>query len=441
MARPQRAGWLQHEPFDDSGDLDAAPGAYKGEDSAPPFTFRRARQNMVWIYGVGLVFLVFSVGSLVDSDPHGVEWVIRIGNVAAIAICYVLTAWACDLSLRQRWAFVLGFNALLLATFPFMGWGFIYYGIYVSIMLSTLIPWRHARIAILLVSVIIMTIALLTQEWAALSIGLTGLFVGWATGAGIERGRISRQLDRSRQQVSVLAVAAERERIGRDLHDILGHSLTAISIKAGLAAKLVDHDRAAARAEISDIEEIARQALGDVRSTASGYREVRVPIEIASARSVLMAAGIQAQTPSALEPMSEEVSELFGYLVREAVTNVVRHSEAGTCTITVSAGRVTVSDDGRGFTMSRTTCGSGLEGLSQRFERAGGRLVVSSRPGVGTEVRGELQADLSASAARGDRGAGTPDGLRRAERTAAVESEGPVAQPGPVAPSTPVAPR
>ena len=437
MARLTWMGSYRQQPFDDSEDPDAAPGAYKGEDAAPPFSLRRAQQNMVWIYAVGLVFLVFSVGSLIESDPHGVEWVLRIGNVTAIAACYVLTAWVCDLSLTQRWLFVLGFTALLLCTFPFMGWGFIYYGIYVSIMVSTLIPWRQARVVIVIVSATIMTIALLTREWAALSIGLTGLFVGWATGSGIERGRISGQLDRSRQRVSVLAVAAERERIGRDLHDILGHSLTAISIKAGLAAKLVDHDRAAARAEISDIEEIARQALGDVRSTASGYRDVRVPTEIASARSVLMAAGIEARTPSAVEPLSEKASQLFGYLVREAVTNVVRHSEASTCTIAVSAGRVSVVDDGKGFTLSRTTCGSGLEGLSQRFEAVGGRVVVDSRPGMGTEVRGELVA----STAQREQRVTTADPLGRAERAASADTAEAGARSGPVAPVTPVGPR
>jgi two-component system, NarL family, sensor histidine kinase DesK len=197
-------------------------------------------------------------------------------------------------------------------------------------------------------------------------------------------------------------VAAERERIGRDLHDILGHSLTAISIKAGLAGKLVDHDPDAAKAEIGDIEEIARQALADVRSTATGYREIRVATEIASARSVLLAGGIEARVPTAVDALPAEVSELFGYVVREAVTNVVRHSEATTCTIEVSPRGVTVQDDGRGFAPSSTVCGSGLEGLAHRMEAVGGRLVVESRPRGGTSVRAELdQAPTPAAATRG----------------------------------------
>jgi two-component system sensor histidine kinase DesK len=196
--------------------------------------------------------------------------------------------------------------------------------------------------------------------------------------------------------VAVLSVAAERERIGRDLHDILGHSLTAISIKAGLAARLVDQDATAARSEIADIEDIARRALDDVRATASGYREVSLATEIASARSVLLAAGVEARVPSAVEPVPRAVSELFGYVVREAVTNVVRHSEATTCTVELTRDSVSITDDGRGFVPGAPTGGSahaggsGLNGLAARVDAAGGRFSVRSEPGRGTVVRAEL---------------------------------------------------
>jgi two-component system sensor histidine kinase DesK len=391
MASQTWRGFLRLEPFDASEDPHAAPGAYKGDDAAPPWSLRRAGQNRIWIYTVGVVFLIFSVGSIIDSGPTGVQWVIRIGQVVGIAVGYVCAAWVCDLSLTFRWCYVAAFTALLLSTFPFMDWSFVYYGIYVTILLSTLIPWRQSRVAILISSLIVMVIAVAIQEWAALSIGLTGLFVGWASGAGMEAGRLSRKLEDSRRRVSVLAVSAERERIGRDLHDILGHSLTAISIKSGLAGRLIEHDPAAARAEMADIEEIARQALADVRSTATGYHEVRVASEIASARSVLMAAGIEARVPSAIDPLPPEVSELFGYVIREAVTNVVRHSGATWCVVTVDAEAVTVSDDGRGCAKPGSCSGSGLQGLAHRLGAAGGSLLVEPRPGGGTVVRGQRQ--------------------------------------------------
>ena len=190
---------------------------------------------------------------------------------------------------------------------------------------------------------------------------------------------MSYRLAEAEQRVSVLALAAERERIGRDRHDILGHSLTAISIKSGLAARLVDHDPAAAGERLRGGSDVARQALADVRSTASGFTEIRVTSEIAGARSVLLAAGINANLPTAVEPMPSEVSELFGYAMREAVTNVVRHSDADSCTVTVDARQVTVTDDGRGFPAGRFRWVAGARRAGGGGRRRAGRQL-GARP-------------------------------------------------------------
>ena len=164
-------------------------------------------------------------------------------------------------------------------------------------------------------------------------------------GAGLEAGRVGAKLSRAEQRISTLAVVAERERISRDLHDILGHSLTAISIKSELAGRLVSSDPPGARAQMAEVED-RPAGLADVRATASGIREVRVATELASARSVLLAVGVEARVPSAVPQLPEGVNELFGYVIREAVTNVVRHSEASQCTIDVGEHHVSVADDG-----------------------------------------------------------------------------------------------
>src|SRR5699024_6857746 len=119
------------------------------------------------------------------------------------------------------------------------------------------------------------------------------------------------------------------------LHDILGHSLTAVAVKAGLASRLTGLDPEATREQLREIEQVARQALADVRATAGGYREVRLATEIAGALSVLEAGGVRCTASTALPTMSDATSEFLGYVVREAVTNVVRHAAADTVDIVV----------------------------------------------------------------------------------------------------------
>jgi two-component system sensor histidine kinase DesK len=277
----------------------------------------------------------------------------------------------------------------MLSTVPYAGWNFVDFSVYLSVMLATLIPWRSARWAILVWNAVVLATTIFDPNMGPVILAAMGVLVGGATGGGIEAGRVRRHLGQAEQRVSALAVAAERERIARDLHDILGHSLTAISIKSGLAARLAEQDPAAAVAQMTEVEQIARVALADVRATTTGLREVRLATELASARSVLPAAGVEAITPSAVPPMSPADSELLGYVVREAVTNVVRHAEAARCTITVEDRAVTITDDGIGLRRSRGS-GSGLAGLRRRLAQAHGRLTVSAGVAGGTIVRGEL---------------------------------------------------
>jgi two-component system sensor histidine kinase DesK len=196
--------------------------------------------------------------------------------------------------------------------------------------------------------------------------------------------RLTIELRRTRDDLARTAVAVERERIGRDLHDILGHSLTAIAVKAGLARRLVDRDPSAAAVEISDVERLAREALSDVRATAAGFRDVSLAGELAVARSVLEAAGIVAALPTAVDDVSPAGREVFGYVVREAVTNVIRHSGASRCEILLGPDRVEVRDNGRGSTRRGSGAGaaaSGLDGLASRLHAAGGSLQAGAAPG------------------------------------------------------------
>ena len=131
-----------------------------------------------------------------------------------------------------------------------------------------------------------------------------------------------REIERAQERLAELAVADERARFARDLHDILGHSLTAIAVKAQLAGRLVERDPERARGEIADIERLAREGLDDVRRTAAGSREVTLAAELVAARTALAAAGIRAELPQAVDEVPGRWRELFGWAVREGVTNV-----------------------------------------------------------------------------------------------------------------------
>ncbi|NLT29461.1 MAG: sensor histidine kinase, partial [Propionibacterium sp.] len=316
-----------------------------------PMLFANGYTPLTWVLMslCAALILVFFLGSpLVPHWPETGRWLWLLGLMLAIGAMGVI-----DPSSR-----------------------FYYFSPFVTAVAATLITWRHSRIVILAVSLTATGVALMRVDMFGVVMSLMALSLGWALGSGLESDRVKRALTLAEERTAVLAVAAERERIGRDLHDILGHSLTTIAVKADLAGRLVGRSDEAARAEIDQVAEVARQALADVRATASGMQEVRLAAEVAAARSVLQAAGIECRVPSALPVLDDARSEVFGYVVREGVTNVVRHSEASACSIEVADDRVCVSDDGRGFptTQHRT----GLRGLAHRVEAAGGVLEVDS---------------------------------------------------------------
>lgn len=260
-----------------------------------------------------------------------------------------------------------------------------YFNAYVTAVTAILVPWRQARILMICTTILGIGIAVHLGEIIPGVLAVMGLTVGFIIGLDLRSAAMKRQLDEAEERTAVMAVAAERERIGRDLHDILGHSLTTIAVKADLAGRLAERDADAARAEIQAVADVARQALADVRATASGMREVRLATEVAAARSILKSAGIKVETPSAMPTLPAAESELLGYVVREAVTNVLRHSGARTCRIELGDGFAQVSDDGAGFAPS--TKRSGLRGLERRLSAAGWSLAVDS--GGGVTVRAE----------------------------------------------------
>ena len=210
------------------------------------------------------------------------------------------------------------------------------------------------------------------------------IFLGALAVFGMRRAiQRSIELTATRQDMAKLAVQEERNRFARDLHDILGHSLTVITVKAELAGKLIAANPARAAAEVADVESLARAALADVRAAVAGYRELSLAGELVSARAALQAAEIKADLPTAVDEVPEENRELFAWMVREGVTNVVRHSGAKRCTIRISATQIEVLDDGKGPTPGGGASGHGLVGLRERADQAGASVQVGQAPGGG----------------------------------------------------------
>ena len=199
------------------------------------------------------------------------------------------------------------------------------------------------------------------------------------------------QLQQARDELARLAVTEERERFARDLHDVLGHSLTVITVKSELAQRLVSRDPVRAEAEVADIERLAREALADVRATVAGYREANLAREISTARPALEAAGIEAELPHALDAVEGERREAYAWVVREGITNVLRHSGARHVLVRVDKDCVEVRDDGRGApSADLASAGHGLTGLAERIAAAGGRLHAGSLPDGGFRLAAEF---------------------------------------------------
>lgn len=196
----------------------------------------------------------------------------------------------------------------------------------------------------------------------------------------------NRELVAARDELARLAVVSERLRFARDLHDLLGHSLTVIRAKSELAARLTPADSAPAR-EMAEVEALARKALAEVREAVVGYRHTSLADEMANAQAALGAAGIAADVTDCPMELPASIDETLGWVVREAVTNVVRHSGAAHCHVATAPNeggiRLEVTDDGRG---APTATGTGLASMRERVSALGGTLDLQQSPGGGLRL-------------------------------------------------------
>ncbi|WP_436499415.1 sensor histidine kinase [Actinokineospora sp. HUAS TT18] len=234
----------------------------------------------------------------------------------------------------------------------------------------------------------------MTADVPGWTIGLTLVSVVFAVSNLIHvwLWSVIRQLDDARALAADLAVAQERLRFAAELHDVQGHHLQAIALKGELAERLIGHDDEAARVQAAAVSELARQALKETRGVVHGYRRTSLSTEIGNAVDILRAAGIATAVDGDARLVPPSLQPLFGALVREGTTNILRHSTAAACELTVSVadGRAEVRLGNDGVRRAPGPRGSGLDSLTERFAAVGGNLRVHD-----TDGRFELVGEAS----------------------------------------------
>jgi two-component system sensor histidine kinase DesK len=348
------------------------------------------RWRFGWIFAAAwLVYLGQPLSEMVHDSP-GWRQFLGFASLAVFVALFLAAVvqgrrarrgLSVELPVWKRLAVVAGLLVCVVGMVPAAGAAALTGVTFAAAVAAMTLPVRQGLVVVLALFASTELLVRVVPGWADKGYGLSVILAGVAAGAFRAALERNAALLRAQQELADLAVEEERSRIARDLHDILGHSLTVITVKSELAQRLLDVDTERARAELADLEELCRDALADVRATALGVRGVSLAGEIATARTALESAGIEATLPVAADAVSSRWREVFAWTIREGVTNVIRHSRACHCRVEMGSDHVSVSDDGVGMDLGRVATGQGLSGLRQRVELAGAKL--STGPGEG----------------------------------------------------------
>jgi two-component system sensor histidine kinase DesK len=340
---------------------------------------------------IPLVYLIFVVIS-VRQNSQGAAAVAGYVLLAVFAACWIVTPLVLPLNTsgRRFWAWYALLVALTAAEIPFARAAGFVLCVFLTLLTVARLGARSAPVvAVMSLAALLVPIAVgpwhvsLAKSFADVT-PVAIPVVALAMAATMQVVRANQALAETRAELARLAAENERIRIARDLHDLLGHSLTTITVKAGLARRLGPTNPAGAVDQITEVEELCRRVLAEVRAAVSGYREVTLASELARGRELLRVSGITADLPTATDVADPAHQELFGWAVREGLTNVIRHSRARSCTVRVSAPCVEIIDDGRG---SDAPPGNGLSGLRERAAAAGGGVDAGPVQPAGWRLR------------------------------------------------------
>jgi two-component system sensor histidine kinase DesK len=358
------------------------------------------------------VWLLFPIGFVVQvlrSDLSPLQLLAFLASMAAFVLVFLWLmlrypfpdAGLARTGLRIRIGLLLTLVALALYVELVYGGGVPYRFMYVVVAAAVTLPALQAAWMVAAVTVAAGTVYAVQVGWGPFAASWADLVPFALIGVGmiaVSRLVVTvRELRAAREEIARLAVAEERLRFARDLHDLLGHSLSQITLKSELAGRLLptapETERAAK--EIRDIEDVARKSLSEVREAVAGYRQPTLDGELEGAREMLEAAGISCRIENRVGALPNATDAVLGWAVREGVTNVIRHSRAKRCQIRVAREgeeiRAEVSDDGLGSESEHDgATGSGLAGLAERVAARGGDFKAGPLPEGGFRLRVSL---------------------------------------------------
>ncbi|MFE4604640.1 histidine kinase [Kitasatospora indigofera] len=366
---------------------------------------RQLLVKLAWM-SLWMIYLVYPVKDL-TGGTHGTAatcagWA-ALAVFLAVYISLVALRSTRPADWRGKYPFVAAMLVLAVATSFGLGEAWLTLFTYASVCVAIVLPPRLGLRGVGATTVLALAVALLIRaDPDTLAAIILPCFLGGLAMTGLQRLIATMQeLREARAAVAHLAASEERLRLARDLHDLLGHSLSLITLKSELAGRFMDQDKQeAARAQVADIESVARQSLVDVREAVSGFRRPTLPVELAAARTALAAAQVTLEAgPSVLDGwpgLGPDETGVLAWALREAVTNVVRHGEGATvCTVTADR---TWEGDGERFAVleitdngpgpGKSAPGNGLSGLEERLALVGGRLETGPGPrGRGFRLR------------------------------------------------------
>ena len=358
-----------------------------------------------------LICLLLPILSLVQAPVGGLRLLVAVSGLIVFAATYVWVMWPHPLAgqgparfgLRPSVALLSGLTLLVLALSLVYGASFLWLFIGVSAIAGISLPFSRAAIAVVALTLLTLGLGVILSGNLALTTWILFIpLVLLVRGLGLDMigfvrlAHALRELQEAREDLARQAVTEERLRMARDLHDLLGHTLSLIALKSELAGRLLENDRRGAAREIQEVEHVARQALREVREAVAGYRQPTLRGELDGARQILEAAGIGCAVEYDGQSLPSGMDTILAWVVREGVTNVIRHSCARHCLIRVLAtsvyARAEVSNDGYPSDKNGPgQAGSGLAGLAERVAAQGGHIaagpqVLEDQPGFRLSV-------------------------------------------------------